>query len=101
MSLRLLWRFSAAGVKCLLGCEFDCTTEGVSPAQSSQLLIDATLLSTLCDQPVLMPQPLPSQAERLLEAEQAACQLAAKLICQTAFSKAVQTEQAEQIKVSQ
>ena len=103
MSFRLLWRLSAAGIKSLLGCESEqlvFTTEGVSPAENSQPKL-VTLLPARCDQPVLMPQPLPSQAERLLEAEQAACQLAAKLICQTALMKAVQAEQARHIQASQ
>lgn len=76
-----------------------------SPPQSQQLeeqhpwqsdyfvLFPERLVSEQRDQPVLVPKPLPSQAEKIQQAEELAGQLGVKLLVQTAISRAVQAEE--------
>ncbi|KAL3140477.1 cAMP-dependent protein kinase catalytic subunit [Trebouxia sp. C0009 RCD-2024] len=100
---RQLIRAAAVGLNGLLARDHDTeqltfSEQAVSSAgHSPQKFVFERLPSEMWDQPVLMPQTLQTQAQRLWEAEQAACQLAAKLISQTAFSKAIQADQELQI----
>lgn len=101
---RQLLHVAAVGLNGLLARDIEQMTlfdQAVSPAgQSRQQIVNERLRSTLWDQPVLMPRPLQTWPQKLWEAEQAACQLAAKLISQTAFRKAIQADQDSQIQVS-
>ncbi|KAL3140453.1 hypothetical protein ABBQ38_004712 [Trebouxia sp. C0009 RCD-2024] len=98
---RQLIRAAAVGLNGLLAHDTEQLTfseQAVSSAGHSPQKFDFERLpSEMWDQPVVMPQPLQTQAQRLSEAEQAACQLAAKLISQTAFRKAIQADQDSQI----
>ncbi|KAL3140458.1 cAMP-dependent protein kinase catalytic subunit [Trebouxia sp. C0009 RCD-2024] len=101
---RQLIRAAAVGLNGLLAHDTEQLTfseQAVSSAgHSPQKFVFERLPSDIWDQAVLMPQPLQTQAQKLSEAEQAACQLAATLISQTAFSKAIQADQDVQIQVS-
>lgn len=73
---------------------------GLRSEQYDQVMLQPIRLpSELRDQPVLAPKLLLTQAEKLQCAEEAACQLAVKLLVQTAISKAVQAVERSQIEV--